>query len=606
MPNLNQFFEGAELIVAGVYYADNVSNVIAFPSTGPLPLIYVGYGDGPAPKTPVIFNSLPVAEASLRNGPASAYLQPMFQPSPDPTINGVNQIIYIEAGANTQSTFSLKDATSTVVISGQSAMYGVSSNLLQVEVQSGTLGGSKITFTDDYSGISITKDNLGIPMQLAYLGSATTVTYTVSGNANGVPDYFVVTSTNPGESFTIPLGPTTYSTVSQVAAYLNGTGYYSANTVSDSSLPSTSLDIATAVPLPSGTTPPTGSPSGIHAVAPFVFVNVTAYLGDPVYWMNTYAGNFVTNVSVPSGIVSSATTAPSVLPNTNFTGGQSVPPLNSDYALAFVAAESVTGWSVFADSNNPAVVILGTQHAELMSTITEKSYRRFFSGSSVGDPTTTAQNIARSMNSENASYVYPGIQIINTVTGLPETEGGLYVAAAIAGITAGNRIAEPLTNKSINGIGVEVALNTTQINALQQAGIIILQPSPTSGLPILLNDFTTWQEDNNVENVLNQQVACRYATAYYFNNLLQPYIGQIAAGAISLGKIKNQVIAGINNITYTGPGSSGWIATWNPSSLNLSFNGTTMTLSLTLSIVFVGQNRFLTTYVTINPLLSNL
>jgi hypothetical protein len=241
-----------------------------------------------------------------------------------------------------------------------------------------------------------------------------------------------------------------------------------------------------------------------------------------------------------------------------------------------------------------------------MRTITEKNPRRFISGSTVGDTISYTANTCFSLNGITSSYVYPGIQIISTTTGLPTFKGGLYVAAAIAGIMCGNRVAEPVTNKQINGIGVEVSFNTTEIDQLQKAGALIIQQSPTTGVPTLINDFTTWQEDNNVENVLNQQVACRFATSYYMNSLLQPYIGQIAAGLISLGKTKTQVIAGLNNIMYTGPGSAGWVAAWNPASLVLNFNGTTMTLSLSVSLVFVGQNRFITNYITVEPLLATL
>lgn len=594
-PNMNTFFEGAELIVPGVYYADNVSNVLQFPSSGPLPLIFIGYGNGPKPQTPVFFNSLLQAQSSLRGGQSSTYLTPMFLPSPDTTLNGVNSITYIEAGNNVQSSFNFKDASGTTVLTAYSAMYGESANLIQSEVVAGTIGGVQITLTDGYSGTSIVKNNLGIPMQIAYLGTGTTTTYSVVASGGTVVS-FVVSSPNAGESYTIPISATTYTTVSQIAAYLNGTGHYSASVVSDSNLPATSLDIVSDVALPESTT----------GAGSYNFVNVTAYLGDPLYWMNTFASNYVTGCVVPSGVVSSSTTQIVASPTANFSGGQSVPPISSDYADALNVAQTVTGWGLFIDSNTPAVLMLGAQHAALMSTISEKKYRRFFSGSTVGDSTSYTSNICLSLNGLTSSYVYPGVKIISTTTGLPTTMGGLYVAAAIAGLACGNRIAEPFTNKTINGIGVEVPLNTAQINSLQQSGAMVIQTSTVTGVPTLINDFTTWQEDNNVENVLNQQVACRFATSYYMNSLLQPYVGQIAAGVISLGKIKTQVVAGLNNILYTGPGSSGWIASWNPASLVLSFNGTTMTLSLTLSVIFVGQNRFITVYATVEPLLAQL
>ena len=596
-PNMNTFFEGEELIVAGTYYADNVSNVLQFPSTGPLPLIYIGFGNGPAPKVPVQFNSLLQAQASLRGGQSASYLTPMFLPSPDPTLNGVNTIIYIEAGENTQSTMSLKDTAGTVVINASSAMYGVSANLLQYNVNtspsSNPVGGCQVSITDGYTNQTISKNNLGIPMQVAYLGSQTGVTFSVVASG-GVVTEFEVSSPLASESYTIPINSST--TVAYLVAYLNGTGNYSASVISDGNLPAQDLDVVASVSLPSG------------VAGTYVYTNVTSYLPDVVYWLNNYAGNFIftNSASIVSGTVSSSTTQVASAPNTNFTGGQSIPPTTADYTNALIAAETVTGWTVFMDSNVPANIMMGAQHAELMSSITEKNPRRFFSGSTVGDTATYTEGICKNLNSITTSYVYPGLQIISQTTGLPTTKGGLYVAAACAGLSCGNRVAEPLTNKQINGIGVEVALNTSTINGLQKSGCIIIQQSNSTGIPTLINDFTTWQGDNNVENVLNQQVACRFATNYYINNLLQPYVGQIAAGVISLGKVKTQVIAGLNNIMYTGPGSSGWVAAWNPASLNLNFNGANMTLAFSASLVFVGQNRFITSYITVEPLLANL
>jgi len=579
------FFQGVQLIRPGVYYADNVNAVAPTPSTGVPPLIFIGFGNGPKPLTPIQFSSLTEGQQVLRGGQAATYLPFMYNPGSG--LNGAQTITYIEAGQNVQSTFTYVTSGGTPVITATSNVYGNSANLLQTSVSAGNIGGIDLTLLDGYTNQSASANNLGVPFQLAYLGTATGVTFSVV-ETNGVVTEFVVTSPNKGESFTIPISNTTYQTVSQIISYLNGTGYYNATLVTNGNLPATSLDVVANVPLA------TGAPGA------YVYTNVTATLGDPVWWINNISG--LATATIVSGVTSSPTLVPEDIPLSPFTGGQSVPPTTQDYANALNAAENVSGWALFMDSNTPAVVMLGTQHAELMSTIQERKYRRFFSGSSVGDSLEVASQMALAMNSISASYAFPGITVISTTTGLPTTYGGLAAAAAAAGFVCGNIVAQPLTNKALNAIGVEQTLNTAQTLQAQSSGLLVVEQSKTTGLVTFINDFTTWVEDDNVENVLNQQVACRYATAYYLIQALQPYIGQINAGQISLQKIKNVIMTDLNDIVYTQQNTSGWLSSWNPASLVLSFDGTTMTLSVTLQVVFVGQNRFITLYVTVQPL----
>jgi hypothetical protein len=206
------------------------------------------------------------------------------------------------------------------------------------------------------------------------------------------------------------------------------------------------------------------------------------------------------------------------------------------------------------------------------------------------------------MNAIEASYVYPGIWRTNLQTGQNQLYGGLYAAAACAAMAAGNRVAEPLTSKALVGNGVEVALTTSQINQLQQAGVICLRVPQSTGVPTIVSDLTTYQMSNNPEDVFNQQVACRQYLAYSLIQTATPYVGQIDAGVSSLGKIKKAITATLNALKYTGPGSSGILSSWQNSSLVLTYDGATQTVAITVSVVFVGQNRYITEFVNVQPL----
>jgi hypothetical protein len=256
------------------------------------------------------------------------------------------------------------------------------------------------------------------------------------------------------------------------------------------------------------------------------------------------------------------------------------------------------GWVVFADSNAPAVQQLGAQHAETASTTLYGRWRRFFTGSSLGDSVSATLANAAAMNSLESCYVYPGVQVVSTFTGNTITYGGLYAAAMAAGIACANQVALPLTNKSLNAVGVETNLTVSQINQLQQGGVIPVGLGGANGnTPTIISDQTTWQSDSNPLNVFTQQVACRWWLAYSMVNALQPYVGGIAAPS-TLTNIANAAIAALNASVYT-PGSNGVLASWATGSLVVSYSGATQQASITASATTVGQYRFITETVNI-------
>lgn len=534
------------------------------------------------PFTPTTFADPQDALAAVRGAASGAFFPFLWNPSNQ--VNGASLVTLINASENTQGSYSMLDGASSTVLNWTTANYGLPSNMMQVSVQAGSIAGLGVTLFDAFSQQSAFNDNLGVPMQVAYLGSGT-VTYTVTSVSN-VASLMTVTSSVSGESLYIPLGATGYATISQVAAYINGTGHFLANVIGDGSLPSSALDAAASVslPAPSG---PTDS-----------YVNITATLGAIVYWSNQYASTLAT-CAINSGVTSSPSVVPAVIPSTHFSGATSVPPTTMDYATAFNAALLVPGWAICCDSNAAAVVALGAQHAVQASGITNKAWRRFVSGSSLGDTVTTTAANARIMDATQATYCYPGIQRTNTLTGLNTYYGGLYVAAAVVGMMCGNPVPMPLTNKALVGNGVEVQLSIPNIDLLQQAGVLPIIAGP-NGVPLICSDFTTWQLDPNPENCFNQQVAIRQALAYALTQGMQPYVGSIES-PIAIGIKKQAATAILNALIYT-PGGNGVLASWNPATLALTYTSTTQTLSIQVQVVPVGQDRFIEILVNVEPL----
>lgn len=585
MPQVNGSFQGQTLILPGVYYADNVQ--AAQPTTPPPtpPLIFVGYGYGGKPLEPKTFSDPQSLLNAIRGGPASGFVP--FLSDPSGQVAGAQQITFINVGENTQSHLNILSGSAVPIGTLTSTNYGVPSNLLQFGVAAGTIAGKKVTLFDSFANITAVGDNLGVPFQLAYLGSASGVTMQVD-TSNLDATQFIITSPNSGESVNLQIGAGQYTTVEQIVQYLNGTGFYSAITVGDGTLPATWLDAATGVAL-------NAPASGVDQ-----YVNVTASLGSVVYWVNQYASTLATMAVSGSVTQLTAALAPANIPLSSFTGATSVPPTNQDYANGFNVALTVPGWAVFADSNAPAVQALGQQHVATASEASNGKWRRFFTGSSIGDSIATTITNAQALDSNRCTYVYPGVFRTDDATGQNTLYGGLYGAAAEAGMATGNPPNMPLTNKALLGNGVEVNLTTAQINQLQQAGVSCLMVPDQTGVPTVVSDLTTWQQDNNPENVFNQQIACRDFLAYSLVNALRPYVGTVAAPT-TLTTVRNAIKTTLNALVFT-PGGNGVIATWDPNSLSLTYNGTTQTLSIAVSVTLVGQNRFITVFVPIAPL----
>lgn len=585
MPNVNQQFQGQTLILPGAYYSDNVTAGVPNSPPPTPPLIFIGYGYGGKPQTVQPFSDAQDLLNALRSGPCSGFVQ--FLTNPSPQFSGAQQISYINVGENTQSTLTLNNLSASGVALLTSANYGSPSNLLQCSISNGSSVGKKVQLFDAYANLNAVGDNLGVPFQLAYTGSASGVVYSVA--ASGLTaTLLTIASPNSGESVSLQIGVGQYQTVAQIVNYLNGTGFYSAIVLGDGTLPASYLDVITNVGLPK------------PVVGVDQYVNVTAALGAVVYWVNQYASSFA--AMTVSGFIAqlTSTQGPANIPFTSFSGAVSIPPTNNDYANALNLALTTPGWAVFIDSNSSAVQALGAQHVITASQPSVGKYRRFFTGSSIGDSVTTTITNAQALDALQCSYVYPGLYRTNPNTGQNVLYGGLYGAAAAAGMATGNQVALPLTNKALTSNGVEVQLTVSQINQLQQAGVMCLSAPPSTGLATIVSDLTSWQVDNNPENVFNQQVACRFYLAYSFINALSPYVGTIASST-TLTQVQNAIKQALNQLIYT-PGNNGVLNSWDASSLVLTYSGQTQTLNVQVSVQLVGQNRFITIFVPIQPL----
>ena len=589
MPSIQISVGGQIITLPGVYVNPSVAPNVPSGTIPTGPLIFIAAGYGGVPFQPTNYSDPNSLIAAMRGAPSSDFVQFFFDPNGGAT-NGTSLVTYINVAPNTQSSATILSSGTPAsgVISMTSANYGLPSNLIQYSISSGSIAGKAMTILDGYSNVSYTGNNLGIPFQLAYTGTATTVKYSVLSTIAGQATSFVISSPNVGESVTIDLTQQTYDQISDVVTYLNGTGFYSAYVISNGQLPSSYLDVVSNVALPA----PVASVDQ--------YVNVTATLGDIVYFINSVASTIAT-ASIPSNITSSPSFAPANIALAYFSGATNGVPSLSNYANGLNVALNSPGWVVHIDSNSSGVRALGAQHAAQASSVVNGAWRRYFTGSALNETQATAETNASTISQINVSYFWPGVQRTNTTTGLNQYYDGNHVAAAAAGIATGNPVPLPMTNKNVTGNGVEQIASVASMAQLQDNGVIVLNYPLNTRVPTFLADVTTWQIDSNPANVFNQQVACRYALNYYFKSQLQPYVGVIESN-FTITQIRNAVVNMLNSVIYTGNSSIGILNSWDPSTLVLIYDGSTQTLTINVNVVFVGQNIWIVVDYSINPL----
>lgn len=580
MPSENVQFANETLVLPGVYSAQTSQAPVSPGTNIQNPLIFIAYGFGGAPYTPISTTSASQLKQVMRGAPSASFADFLYNGGS--SLSGASTVIYINASASTQSTSVITSTGAADLITLTSANYGIPSNLMSFSVAAGSVSpGINLTLSDGYAQSTITGTNLGVPFQLTYTGTAPSgVTYTVTATD------FELNSPNAGESYVLPLS--SFPTVTSLVNYINATGFYAASIISGTAgqLTTTSLDFVTAVALP--------VPVVSAGITTYTYVNVSALLGDVVYWVNNFASGYASAV-LTSTAVPNVPVAYQIVPNTLFSGATTVIPTATDYATSLSAALSIPASIVFLDNNANNIQVLGSQHAAQASLPVNGMYRRFFTGLNTGATPAAAESLALQLNSATTTLVFNEIQRVSSTTNLPTLYSALYTAAAVAGMSQGNPAYVPMTNKTLNATGVGTNLDIPTINALQQAGVMVVNLSRATGLPVVISDLTTWNNDDNPTNVYNQQVAISQQLNLNLIQAFDPFVGQVTNGSEGASllnafkKVLNQAI------------SLNLLISWNPSSLTAVYNPVPQSWALTGQVMFVGQTRFVTIQLNITP-----
>jgi hypothetical protein len=167
-------------------------------------------------------------------------------------------------------------------------------------------------------------------------------------------------------------------------------------------------------------------------------------------------------------------------------------------------------------------------------------------------PAQMAQNIAdisSTFADSRVWHVQPdivGVPVGTTTQYLP----GYYLAAAIAGMSAGEPCQQSFTNLTVPGISDLVHSNffytKTQLNLMAGAGTCLVVQKNQGGLPYCRHSLTT-----NMANVTSQEIMLQRdtdAVAYYFKALLAPYVGKWNVVADTILMMTQTINAGIGTL----------------------------------------------------------
>lgn len=272
-------------------------------------------------------------------------------------------------------------------------------------------------------------------------------------------------------------------------------------------------------------------------------------------WFNSGETTYVTAAYHASAINRAALAA---IPDTYLTGGTEGTTDQADWdaCLDLLKVEDVHLISCI--SYDPAVWASLAAHCEYMSTVGKKERIGFCGGFATVDGYTSGlgkwssaslvlssidkmKNYTEELNSDRMVYVGPGFLAYDE-NGILTTYSGAMSAALVAGMAAGVDVAEALTHKEINVIGLEYNLRWADLDRLLEGGVCPLEYDPGFGYRVC-QSITTWlRNDKYNRRELSVRRVADYVARQVRERLDRDFVGKKGTGS-TLISIKNATIS---------------------------------------------------------------
>lgn len=444
------------------------------------------------PKTPILISSPGQLKGLLGSGNAYDAARAVFTPSTQ-IIEGNPvrpQLVYVvRADQATQSTKTAADAVSASSIIFTSKDYGTQTNQISIAIANSTTSqsltpptndGSKlITISSAYTGNTEVYDNLGINaiLTVEYTGdgasatlttTATQMTTTISGQSDG------------SVSLTIPYA--TYSTIQQIADYINAQFGYTATIQ---------------------TTQPTQF-LGVN----LDYVSTQNIKGPTVVNLHAVVYSIISTINSVSSLVTVSRATPGNLPPANIsasllTGGSVTAPTNTDFQNALNTLSNVRVNFLVCATNVNSTNNLASVFAAFADSMQGKNEMHCHLGSDPNLTLVNAQSLASSINDVNCNLWFQQVQWTND-QGATTTYDPWMTAAFAAGLQGGTFPGTSFVQKSFAILG---ASQNTAIDLVNNADQLILARlsfvrfNDATKSWNVVRALTTYSQDDNDFNI---------------------------------------------------------------------------------------------------------
>jgi hypothetical protein len=325
--------------------------------------------------------------------------------------------------------------------------------------------GIKITVEHQPSGAVETQNNLGSVFAIKYTGDADTCVVSITGSgSNKTLALTPSTSTDGSRALSINLSSASFDTTLKVVNYINGQVGYTAELsrlLVNSSLPAVYLDGITN--------------TSIKACS----VILTANLGTVFDWVNNNSS--LIELVLPEDRSISGTPGPTGAFK-ELTGGNEGTNTITEWTQALAMLEKEEVDYIVPITTDAAILALVKEHVVTMTN--NKKERRAYMGHAVGKSVADIRTLHASVQSAQTLLLSPGIKLMDD-DGAVRVYDSSFAAAAAAGIVAGSdSLAESLTFKYLNILGLEKIYSDDDVNILLDSGISTIEFAPRKGFRI--------------------------------------------------------------------------------------------------------------------------
>ena len=371
----------------------------------------------------------------------------------------------------------LTTGTGNTLITITSDDYGLYTSQIYFKFAAGSVSGIKatvgLTTVGNIVGGTVTQDNLARPLlQVQYIGTAGTCTATVNDTA------FVTTSATVGESLNLLFA--TYTTVQNLADYLNATGIYQATVLNNNGTYTTAsqFDNVSAV--------------NIKASA----VSFNANLQALIDWLNAPSTPFISAARA----VNPLAVLPYFSANNQFlVGGTEGTSTVTDWTNSIASLQNVDCQIIIPTSTNASIHAAVSTHCSYMAG-PGRMPRVGICGGALGEylpngsnPVATIVARATALNTDRILLASPGISYYDVNQNL-QVASSCFTAALYAGMLAAVAPGVPLTHKyPSNVVALETTYTPSDLNTLLLGGISPLQYVQNKGYRIC-QSRTTWTQ----------------------------------------------------------------------------------------------------------------